>query len=602
MYDPLKYFVGRKNEVDTFKHCFSSPSHNGVYYFGAGGIGKTMLLKKVIDTCEAEQLGQPFFIDFFTTRNRSIEGVREVLMQCLNRPHAFQEIVAIREQINKVKQEPEFIGKREWIVSLQKQLDASFAACCNAAASDRTVVLVFDSFEYVQQRDTGRWFLEDFLPYLERQAGHGIVVVVAGRPEPQAARTPSSIFRAELGTLSRDEVRTYFQEKVGIPWSDDLENLYEVSGGNPLIIELLRWRSSTRLIQELKSLQEPLASPKVLAEKIFDKLMEDERYKVIRRVLWAMATFKRRFDEEMLKFLVENVRWLRTANYDDIRGQLQEFPFVKNDEEHSSHLLHDMVVEPIAILFQGVDEVGALRDDLFQQIVHNYYDQCIKTEPLPNLRMYFQAEQLGYLIEENLAQGLAKYKEYLHKIEETHNYHFDDLLWEEVYEHLAERPQENIEFILEKAEWYYKNGLYSQLEILARAIFKKQELTPEDRLRGSQYLGFALMRQGKLWEADQQFQASLKLAQRIPDDMAVAETENNFAQVALLAGRYDTAATRYWNAIQGYSKVKRFAHLAVAHSAYGSTLARQGNYQRALTHCKQALKLLEKYPDTFRQI
>lgn len=198
-------FVGRQKELDAFKHCLTSPIQNGIYYFGPGGIGKTVLLKKITALCKEELNCQAVFIDFFSTKNRSIEGLQNTIVEQLNTPQAFQEIFETRKKLEEVRTGPAFSYQKELISSLQKQIEVTFSRCCNEAAKNKSIVIIFDSFEYVQWRDIGRWFIEDFLPSVKTDGEYGIIVVLAGRPEPKIASTPKNIIQYQLPGLSKDE-------------------------------------------------------------------------------------------------------------------------------------------------------------------------------------------------------------------------------------------------------------------------------------------------------------------------------------------------------------------------------------------------------------
>ncbi len=241
------YFVGRQNEIDAFKRCLTSRSQNGIYYYGGGGIGKSKLLRKIVSLCQVEGY-QAALIDFFSTQNRSIDGLQNSIIEQFSNTQAFQEVFESRKKLEEIRTSyHELSYQKELISSLQKQTEIVFAHCCNKAAKDKRVILAFDSFEYVQKRDIGRWFLNEFLPHLKADKVYGIVVVLAGRPEPSYAKTPVNIIQYPLSGLSQEEIKIYIQN-IWMPWLEDFGALYQGSQGNPLIIELLRWRGRRDLM------------------------------------------------------------------------------------------------------------------------------------------------------------------------------------------------------------------------------------------------------------------------------------------------------------------------------------------------------------------
>lgn len=594
---PVDYFVGRKDELDAFRRCLTSQTQNGIYFYGDGGIGKSMLLRRIFALCENELHYHTIFIDFFSTKNRSIEGVQNSIIEKFPESHAFDEMLQIREKVNDIRTGAEFSYRKEMLSGLQRQLEVMFARCCNEAAQERPVALIFDSFEYIQKRDIGRWFLGEVLPYLKKESDHGIIVVLAGRPQPKIATTPANILQYRLEGLTKPEVKDYIQQKMNMPWEEVLEPLYQGIQGNPLILELLRWRGRRELLTDTQRLQEMVDKPEVMAQEIFDKISE---ISPLNRVLWAMAVFKRRFDFDMLEFLVDNMLWLRNADYEALRHALRALPFVKSAEDTSSHLLHDAVVKPISLVFRQVDKEGRLRKELFQKIVREYYPERVEEVQAQDERMFLQTEQSGYILDQDLEEGIAQYKSYLEDIRQQRQYDFEALLWGEVDEHV---PAENVALRLERANWLLNNGLHRSLETLSRGVYTQENIEFEDRLSASQYLGFALMRQGKLQEAEEQFQESLKLAQQVlQSDTRIAETANNLGQVAALAGKYQQAAEYYWQSIRRFSGLENMQRLASVYSARGHSLARLGDYNRALIHCRCALQILEKYPEVRRQL
>lgn len=593
---PVDYFVGRKDELDAFRRCLTSQTQNGIYFYGVGGIGKSMLLRRIFALCEKELQYHTIFIDFFSTKNRSIEGVQNSIIEHFPESHAFDEMLRIRQKVNEIRTGAEFSYRKEMLSSLQRQLEVMFARCCNEAAKEKPVALIFDSFEYIQKRDIGRWFLGEVLPYLKKESEHGIIVVLAGRPEPKPAATPANILQYPLGGLTKNEVKDYIQQKMNMSWEEVLEPLYQGIQGNPLILELLRWRGRRELMIDTQRLRDMIEQPEVMAQEIFDKISETSP---LNRVLWAMAVFKRRFDFDMLEFLVDNMLWLRNADYGALRHALRELPFVKSAEDVSSHLLHDAVVEPISIVFSQVDKEGKLRHDLFQKIVHEYYPERIEDVQAQDERMFLQTEQLGYILDQDVEEGIDTYKSYLDDIRKRRQYDFEALLWGEVDEHV---PAENIALRLERADWLIDNGLYRSLENLSEALYKEQNISLENRLEVSQIYGFALMRQGKLRDARTQFHESLKLAEQLSSLDRVSETENNLGQLAMRSGQYDTAVDHFWRSIQTFSDFEHLEKLGSIYSNQSKCLALQGDYQRAFMNCKCALTILNKTSDVRRQI
>ena len=598
------YFVGRKSELDTFKSCLGT-AQNGVYYYGDGGIGKTQLLKRIISLSKKELgLKTSSLIDFFSTRNHSVEGLQNTIMEQIDAPQHFQEIAELRQQLQAAQsQSPHTLPGLA--ASLQRRIEVLFSSCCNEAAKDTPIVLVFDSFEYVQERDVGHWLLRDFLPTLEPSHHNGLIIVLAGRPKPLPADTPVSIMKHPLSGLGQQDVIDYV-ERIGLSWREDLMSLYLGTQGNPLLIELIRWRGRPELMRNRQKLEAIIGNPEIMAREIFDEVAKPTP---LNRVLWAMATLKRRFDFTMLKYLVNTMRWIgKGADYDTIRKSLHTLPFVKSGENGTSHLLHDEAIEPIAIVFNGITGLASLKDELFEHIVQGYYPEQIKSTKSQSEQAYLRVEQFGYILDRDWDKGLALFRAYREDVKQRSDYDFEELLWGEFYEYLVDQQRngklsnEAVNLMLERSGWLFANGLHSKREHLARLIYQLPYIETEKRMDASMALGFALMRQGKLNEAEKYQRKALGMAQQLKSDTWIAVAENNLGQLMAMIGRHDEAVELYWNSLKSYRSFDNPDRIAAVYSARGASLAMIGQYDRALEHCFYALRILDKYPHALRKV
>lgn len=597
------YFVGRKSELDTFKSCLAA-TQNGVYYYGDGGIGKTQLLKRII-LLSREELGlkTSSLIDFFSTRNHSIEGLQNTIMEQIDDPQHFQEIIELRQQLQ-ADQNQSAHTLPGVAASLQRRAEVLFSRCCNEATKDKFIVLVFDSFEYVQEREVGYWLLRDFLPTLESSSHSGLIIVLAGRPKPLPADTPESIMKHPLSGLGQRDVIDYV-ERIGLSWREDLTPLYLGTQGNPLLIELIRWRGRPELMRNRQKLEAIIGNPAVMAREIFDEIAKPTP---LNRVLWAMATLKRRFDFAMLEYLVSTMRWLgKDVDYDTIRKSLNALPFVKSGEDDTSHLLHDEAIEPITIVFNGITGFANLKNELFEHIVQGYYPEQIKATQSQSEQAYLRVEQFGYILDRDWDKGLELYRTYREEARRRSDYDFEELLWGECYEHLI-RPldrqvyDEGLALMHERSQWLFENGLHNKREHLLHLIYQIQTLKPTEKLSAGISLGFTLMRQGKLDGAEKYLRESLEQAHRLNLQSDVAVVENNLGQLMAMVSRHTEAVQHYWNSLKGYQVSDDPGRIAAAYSARGMSLAMLGQYDRAFSHCFYALQILDKHPNTFRQI
>jgi predicted ATPase len=81
-------FIGRAEALSIF-HALRAPGtlHNGVYYYGQGGSGKTWILHKIqMEVAGLPGIQVPPIIDFYDTRNNHVHGLQESINQSASEP------------------------------------------------------------------------------------------------------------------------------------------------------------------------------------------------------------------------------------------------------------------------------------------------------------------------------------------------------------------------------------------------------------------------------------------------------------------------------------------------------------------------------------
>ena len=209
-----QYFVGRNQALAVFyRRLAYRHMQNGVYYCGAGGLGKTWLLRKISlefqdnPTIDPTRM-IPSIIDFFDTRNHSIRGLQASIKERLQTPAVFEpydELIRVLDDM----QGQAGTTHASVVASLDACANRQFIQCCQEAIRGREVVLLFDTFERVHQRYVGQWLMKAFMPEVK-----DAVVVVAGRPVmgpegPRPVSLPDRFVTYWLEGLEPDEVKDY---------------------------------------------------------------------------------------------------------------------------------------------------------------------------------------------------------------------------------------------------------------------------------------------------------------------------------------------------------------------------------------------------------
>jgi tetratricopeptide (TPR) repeat protein len=595
-------FVGRREALDAFYLRFAyRHMKNGIYYCGSGGLGKTWVLQKIINDNQNDPIRVVTrIIDFFDTQNHSVRGLQATIKSRLQILETFRPYDEVIKRLAEARSEPE--THPSTIASLEARADKAFIECCQEAIVGREVVLLFDTFERVQQRYVGRWLRQEFLPRVG-----DLIVAIAGRPEPAPAQMPDNVVTGPLGGLPLEAFVELVHSRLPSASGKMVENIWEHTGGVPLMAHLIldlhepqRGQFISRLSQlgEDERVQDSPELQRWLVGQFADP--PDNRNKVI----WAMAYLRRRFDVPILKYIVEKTGWFPPDDYEAIFNDLCQLIYVKEYPHEQSHLLHDEIQRMVAEY--APSEVGVweeFRADLYDAIVNRYYPETIEAkEEVPpdkktladlDLARQLRAEQLGYILDQEPDAGLQKYQSYRAKVEQkTHDYDFEELLWGEVREHLDDLGTRGYDVCSERGEWLRKHGLFEKAEELYEQMLDRFK---EQRVRISQSVGFMAMRQGNVTKAKDMFEQGLVWMEE-GDWQSLAIIESNLAQAAIEAGEWDKALEHYARSFRAATLAHDQSQMAAVYLNRGYLYSLKGKYSDAEKQCKLALETLKPLP------
>jgi len=596
-------FVGRREALDAFYLRFAYwHMKNGIYYCGGGGLGKTWILQKIINdnSDDPVRVVTPI-IDFFDTQNHSLRGLQATIRSRLQVPEAFRPYDEAINHLEEARSKPETHPSA--IASLEARADRVFIQCCQDAIVGREVILLFDTFERVQQQYVGQWLLQEFLP----QVGD-LIVVIAGRPEPAPAQMPDNVVTYELKGLDLEEFAELVHRRLPSASGEIVETIWKHTGGSPLMAHLIldlpgpqRGEFMARLSQlgENERVQDSPELQRWLVGQFAKP--PDNRNKVI----WAMAYLRRRFDVPMLKYIVENTRWLRPDDYEAIFNDLRQLIYVKEYPHQQSHLLHDEIQRMVAEF--ALPEVGVwaeFRADLYDAIVNRYYPEAIEAiEETPpdkktladlGLMRQLRAEQLGYVLDQDPDSGLEKYESYRAEVEEkTQDYNFEELLWGEVREHLDDWGEgRGYDICRDRGQWLHRHSLFLKAERHYRQMLDRFKVK---QIEIQQALGFMLMRQGKIAEAQVVFKKSRSMVEE-DDFETIAIIEDNLGQAARRAGQWDQASEHYARSFRAATMGSNSAGMVDVYVNRGYLYCAQGLYSEAKRQGERAIDLLKSLP------
>ena len=572
------------SQVRSYRHM-----RNGVYYYSSGGLGKTWLLRKILlDSQNDPRVVAAGIIDFFDPQNHSVRGLQSTIMSRLCAPEAFQPYDEILHYLDESRAQVRTMHLGE-ISRLESRANKLFIECCQRAVTGQQVILLFDTFELVQQMYVGRWFLQEFLPNVI-----GLCVAIAGRPVPAPATMPANIASYELESLSLADVKEYIGRYLPEASEETIHSIWERTGGTPLLINLildLPMPNREQFIAEMNKLESGIRiqdSPVLRRALVGQFAIPNKR----NRIVWAMAYLNRRFDVKMLKYIIENAEaWFSPGDYKEVYEELRRSIYIKDYPDLQVQLLSDEVQRLVAeyVLDEAVDPWKEMKNSIYDLIVNHYYPNAI-AQADPELGRELMAERLGYILDGNATGGLRKYTAFRGEIDKTHDYDFEELLWSEVDKHLDRFGEdERYQVCLERVQWLHMHSLYQKAETFSRQMVAQ---FPKHPFETRQFLGYMLMRQGKLAEAKQIFQRS-RSSIRDDDFGAITMIENTLGQVAQMSGSWDEALSHFAQSIRSATLAGDYLNLAIAYINRGYLYSEQGLYDDAKQQCRQAIKLLD---------
>jgi tetratricopeptide (TPR) repeat protein len=597
-------FVGRQEALDAFYLRFAyRHMKNGIYYCGDGGLGKTWILRKIINDGHDDPIRVVTpIIDFFDTRNHSVHGLQATCKSRLQNPQAFEPYDEALNRLEEAKSKPETHPSA--IASLEARADKAFIECCQEAIVGREVILLFDTFECVQQQYVGRWLRQEFLP----QVGD-LIVAIAGRPEPAPAQMPDNVVTYDLKGLTLESFAKLVRGRLPSASDEIVETVWKHTDGTPLMAHLILDLSEPQreqFIAQLSQLGEDERvqdSPKLQRWLVGQFAGPDNRNMVI----WAMAYLRRRFDVPTLKYIVENTKWFRPDDYGAIFNDLRQLIYVKEYPHQQSHLLHDEVQRMVAEYVPP--EVGVWEEfsaDLYDTVVNRYYPETVEAiEETPTgkkaladleLARQLRAEHLGYILDRDPDTGLEKYESYRTQVEEeTHDYDFEELLWGEVREHVDDWKEERgYDICHARGQWLRRHSLFQKAEGHYRQMMDRFK---ERRVEIGQLVGFMAMRQGKIPQAKDIFEQSLAWVKE-GDRQSLAAIESNLAQAAIEAGEWDKALQHYARSFRAATLAQDKSQMAAVYLSRGYLYSLKGMYRDAEEQCELALETLKSLPDS----
>lgn len=589
-------FIGRDIQLDEIKcHLAGWNQTVVVNIAGDGGVGKTALLGKLKEFYESQpKTLVTDIIDFSQTVHQVQSWVIEQIVK--TPPDGFQSFHLKKQEIDRLEAAVRSYRERELI--------DTFVADYNLVAQNHRFVLLFDTFELVQQTPLLNFIIET-VARLDNTA-----LILAGRKndDPDLALEkclkdkfgPTRVLSFRLKGFTESEADLYFEMTSNLHQVKSIgkkirKNIYILSEGRPIMIALaLAWLDRgipfmpeiTRLNPEELQREQFADDLATLKTKFEYGLMDGIRKldSPIDKIILHMAHLNKRFDQEMLQFFFFNELDDDRARIErkGILDQLQTLPFIKYISENY-FVLHDEMIRLVQThVWDSTEDPERTERRTLSVKADQYYDQKLKvfsssTEPTdPVIYGSYQVEQIYYKLYADFEAGYYAFEKLFEELVRNQRPELASLAVNILRE--FKREPEYSDLLQTLVEGYYKGGVLLSLQKFEEAekeivtgsqrfselvtnLNAAQALPLDRNLSNRLYkvyhqLGYCYRSLGDWQRAIDNYKQSLDLTLKLVEELdktsstaedqkdllaQVAETLNSLANVYRLVGDFDEA-------------------------------------------------------------
>lgn len=604
-----KIFVGREKEIAEFEQVLNSPEASQwiLNVHGPGGIGKTQLLNKFVEIVEHRRakgvslLVTKEFIDLYWTENRRTLGMLKNIADQLV-PELFTDFYYELEKYNALLSR-QVLSDQPLLLEQEKRARSTFFEIYKSLPVQR-IILIFDTTELAAETAFDLW---QSFSFLIENSDHKTLLVLAGRRKLDIFTEEDCKWLPVIG-LSVNQVKSYF-DSTGIDLSLGIvEKVAELSQGRPIMIALtVDWLRFGRLPDNLMNYT-PEQFERAMIERIQQLQFPEDQ------IILAMAHFYRRFDEQLLSYVLENILRRSSADVMQQTESLAKYSFIKyrppSGGKSSICTLHDEMRDLVVkYVWKTLDPREEERRE-WSSVILTFYADKIDHEQDQSECQDLSLERLFYWCAVDIHQAFN----YSRQLAEDALYRFDFRYIDAI----------NIE--LEHQENLLSSGEKKELA-LRRAVVLHQEGKTEDAKQIINSLSGNLPREPVLllaWliefhadsgnprkaiEINIEYGLEQELKKNIdrvlgeeqkPFKRALGTLYNNLGYAASHQGHMNAAVEYYEKALDHFLKTgEAYAQIARTRNNLGFVLHRLGRAEEALSHCETAFKLRQCLPNSF---
>ncbi|MBD3338202.1 MAG: tetratricopeptide repeat protein [Candidatus Lokiarchaeota archaeon] len=609
-YSP-KIFIGRKKEIELFEKMLED--ENSVKWIlnihGPGGLGKTQLMEQYIKiTKDRRKNGENILfieipIDLYWTEHQRELGILKSISDQLKVDNFISFDNSLKKYTKLLEQEEELPASA--LQDRERELVELFIEKYKSIKAKR-IVLFFDTAELVS--DAVLRFWEKILTRLQ-EAQTKTLAIIAGR-EPVKITPKEIVEPLFLDELSVDEVDEYFKSQ-GFELSEiEVSKIAKLSKGRPIFIALtIDWLRYGNTIQELIADHTPEQFERFMVERV-QKLHYPEDHAIL-----AMAHFYRRFNDEILKLLLDQ----RNINPHGVMRKLSEFSFVKYrppiEGQLCSCTLHDEMRDLVNKYAWPIAEpLGELRHEWEERIIEYYGRKIDQTKQDPIERQNLSQERLFYCLNVNLKQAFDYSKHLFKQATDKYDTNFMEAINKEIAEKENElTPSMQREYEFRKAIIAHRRERYNEAIAIINRLIENPACEEELRVEAITRLIVLYTDSGKAQNAikigknlekelDKQFAGITHIEEeRKPLKLLFGRLCNNIGFAYRSQNKYYETINYYRKALKHYQDVGEEAYSRIARTwnNIGYVYNRLGHNEEALSQCSIALKLRERIKSAY---
>lgn len=312
---PLEGFIGREEEIKGFQQMIQSQVEERVMaIYGAPGIGKSWLVNKLVQECDTADIHWAK-VDFRESTYDRMGILIDIQGQLGERYSTsfngrLDEYLRYREQQQREYPSMEDAMRGILIEKKQNEVTNEFIACLGRLSEHTPAVLLFDSFERVEDTELASWMRKKLLIGVRDSRLPNVLVVIAGRNESYWGKDWERVLSShELRCFSENEVEAYLVQEIGIEPVDAelVAAVHQYASGHPLGVALVTdligegIRRQERVSKEMLTAYKEEFDRKMVSELLVKHILEWLDEDVAQAVRYC--AIPRWFDSEMIRTL-----------------------------------------------------------------------------------------------------------------------------------------------------------------------------------------------------------------------------------------------------------------------------------------------------------